>query len=62
MAAAMYDAISCYLAAARPAICNIQKFYLAEEMDPTFNLNTNIKVPTPHESTPQETWMSVGYQ
>ena len=23
-----------------------------EEMDPSFNLNTNIKVPTPHESTP----------
>jgi len=27
---------------------------LAEEMDPSFNLNTNIEVPTPHESTPQE--------
>jgi len=25
-----------------------------EERDPSFNLNTNIEVPTPHESTPQE--------
>ena len=25
-----------------------KKFFLAEEMDPSFNLNTNIKVPTPH--------------
>ena len=31
-----------------------QKFFLAEEMDTSFNLNTNIEVPTPHESTPRK--------
>jgi len=33
----------------------LKKKSLAEEMDTSFNLNTNIEVPTPHESNPHET-------